>query len=175
MQEPHKPWAVVPDVISDADQLIATYSSQLEDKTGQASAGETRIVDGKRIFDPGLERDLQRGFDEAAKVTGIEYTAIEGVTILRYPSGGEYSWHADNELVPGLGDTRKLSMVVALNTEFEGGGTEIMWPRPGFSEKISLPPGDALIFPSFLYHRGCVTTAGERWIIVAWAEGAPFR
>lgn len=174
-EELTKPWVVLPKVLDAPAELIATYATQLEDKTGQASAGERRIVEGLRLFDPDLERAVERGFGQAADLTGIEFSRIEGITILRYTNGGEYSWHADNELIKDAGSHRKLSMVISLNSEFEGGGTEIMWPRPGFTEMVMPQPGDALVFPSFLYHRGCVTTAGERWIIVAWADGRPFR
>jgi predicted 2-oxoglutarate/Fe(II)-dependent dioxygenase YbiX len=168
-----KPWVVIPGVISSPASLIELHTEDLEDKSGHASPGETRIVDGRQLLDDAVENAVADAFKRAADITGIEYSTIEGISILRYRSGGEYSWHADNELVECC--ERKLSMVISLNTGYEGGGTEFMWPRPGCSEIVKLPAGDAVVFPSFLYHRGCVTMSGERWIIVACADGVPFR
>ncbi|SDD13832.1 2OG-Fe(II) oxygenase [Actinokineospora iranica] len=168
-----KPWVVIPEVISSPASLIELHTKELLDKSAHASPGETRIVDGRQLLDEAVENAVADAFKRAADITGIEYSTIERISILRYRRGGEYSWHADNELVEGR--ERKLSMVISLNTGYEGGGTEFMWPRPGCSEIVKLPAGDAVVFPSFLYHRGRVTISGERWIIVAWADGVPFR
>ena len=69
------------------------------------------------------------------------------------------SWHQD-----GLAD---LSMVVPLNSNYEGGGTEF-WNK-GVVEP--LPNGNALIFPTWgELHRGLPIKYGDRYLLVFWLK-----
>lgn len=91
----------------------------------------------------------------------------------RYGVGQGYDWHDD----VGVGvSRRKLSVVVHLTDPvlYDGG-------RLGFfqTEKESAYAprdlGSMTVFPSFVLHRAEKITRGERWSLVTWLEGPPFR
>jgi len=100
-------------------------------------------------------------------ITGI----LERPQLLRYkaPSAG-YDWHLDI----GTGDhsTRKISISVCLNDDYEGG--ELAFFMTG-EQSIKPDAGTGIAFPSFMPHRVTPVTKGERWALVCWITGEPFR
>ncbi len=96
---------------------------------------------------------------------------IEAIQVARYPVGGTYDWHVD--LGPGQASLRKLSVTIQLSESdaYEGGDLEF----PDGPERLARNRGDAVVFPSFMHHRIAPVTAGERWSVVAWVVGTPFR
>lgn len=96
---------------------------------------------------------------------------IERPQLLRYkaPSIG-YKWHVD------LGDkemsTRKISISINLNDGYEGG--ELVFFSDALT-KLKMPRGMSIAFPSFLSHKVMPVTKGERWALVSWISGNPFR
>ena len=108
--------------------------------------------------------------------------ATQDCQVTRYTKGGFYTWHKDgigthNEVVDKPnneflhGTTRKLSMSVVLNSNFEGGDFEIR----GLNKVPRLKEGSIIVFPSFLEHRVTPVTKGIRYSLVAWFVGPPFR
>ena len=102
-----------------------------------------------------------------------DITGIEKAQIITYkaPSNG-YEYHMD--IGPdGTAATRKISMSLLLNDDFEGG--EICFRNSEY-ERCTLPEiGEAVIFSSFLPHKVKPITKGERFVVVAWFTGPPFR
>tara|TARA_R100000388_G_C7240022_1_gene160614 strand:+ start:419 stop:994 length:576 start_codon:yes stop_codon:yes gene_type:complete len=100
-------------------------------------------------------------------LTGI----LERPQLLRYsaPSIG-YGWHLDI----GTGDhsTRKISISVCLNSDYDGG--ELAFFMTG-EQTIKPDAGTGIAFPSFMPHRVTPVTKGERWALVCWITGEPFR
>ena len=110
-----------------------------------------------------------------------EVVAAESCQITRYTKDGFYSWHKDgigshnevnnepdNEFLHG--NTRKLSMSIILNDDFEGGDFEI------HGEDIpKLPKGSIIVFPSFMDHRVSPVTKGTRYSLITWFVGPPFK
>ena len=96
---------------------------------------------------------------------------LERPQLLKYSEGSNgYDWHTD--LGNGQASTRKISISLALNDEYEGGEIEF------FSDKVytfDLKKGQAIAFPSFMPHRVKPITSGERWSLVSWIGGYPFR
>jgi len=98
--------------------------------------------------------------------------------ITRYTKDGFYSWHRDgigchNELCDNYGNTRKLSMSLVLNDDYEDGDFEIH----GLLEEQQIPrleEGSIIVFPSFMEHRVTPVTRGTRYSLVAWFAGLPF-
>lgn len=168
-----RPWLVISDVISNPERVIKEFGQQLWDLREGCSEGESRIADGRSIADPEIEQEINQALRRASETTSITYAELEPLRLLRYSVGGHYSWHADNELVDE--EHRKLSAVIALNDDYEGGNTEFMWPRPGRAEVVHLDPGSAVIFPAFMYHRALPVTGGTRWVVTAWTIGDSFR
>jgi len=109
-----------------------------------------------------------------------EIDAAESCQVTRYTKGGFYSWHRD-----GIGshrevhnepnnkflhnNTRKLSMSIILNDDFEGGNFEFS------REQLELSKGSVIVFPSFIDHRVSPVTKGKRYSLVAWFVGPPFK
>jgi PKHD-type hydroxylase len=98
---------------------------------------------------------------------------ISGFQLGRYFTGQGYDWHAD---LGKLAPRRKLSLVVQLSnpTLYEAGGLEFFRTE----REVARAPSDLgslTIFPSFLLHRAARLVKGERWSLVTWLEGPPFR
>jgi hypothetical protein len=89
----------------------------------------------------------------------------EGIQILEYSAGQEYKFHYDQNW-DRRQETfyRTISVVLYLNSEFEGGGTE-------FPEAVYKPkPGEALVFPSTwcFPHSGQPVISGMKRVAVTW-------
>lgn len=86
---------------------------------------------------------------------------------------GHYDWHID--LGTGRFSTRKLSLTVQLSAaeSYEGGDLE--FHLSGLDRKRMRQQGTLIAFPSFHEHRVTPVTRGERFSLVAWADGPPFR
>ena len=100
------------------------------------------------------------------QITGL----MERPQLLRYPTGGTYDWHVD--IGNGDASTRKLSLSWILNSSFEGGALHFF--QRG-DTPINFRQGQGCIFPSFVPHKVERVTSGERWALVAWISGTPFR
>ena len=134
--------------------------------------------DDQKLFDLGSECVL-----EANKKSGwnFEYSAMESFQIGKFPQGGHYNWHVDgigthkinapnNKLMHGK--TRKISMVLWLNDDFEGGEFEF---HPSHLKDNIIKPsvGTIIMFPSWIMHRVKPVTKGVRYNAVTWIVGNP--
>jgi predicted 2-oxoglutarate/Fe(II)-dependent dioxygenase YbiX len=92
---------------------------------------------------------------------------------LRYDKDGHYKAHVDTFIKPDDKETRKLTVLVFLNNDFEGGK---LFLQNG-DEKIYPPqdPGTCLVFPSFMMHGVEPVTKGIRRSIVTWLVGPWFK
>lgn len=95
---------------------------------------------------------------------------IERPQLMRYKEGGHYDWHID--IGRGDNSTRKLSVSWVLNSDFDGGDLCFFQER---EIGISFREGQGCVFPSFMPHQVQPVTSGERWALVAWISGTPFR
>ena len=92
---------------------------------------------------------------------------------LRYDEHGHYKAHVDTFLNPNEKECRKLTVLMFLNDDFEGGrlflqnGHEKIYPPQG--------PGTCLVFPSFMLHGVEPVTKGVRRSIVTWLVGPWFK
>ena len=106
------------------------------------------------------------GFENVHVTENAQYT--------EYPEGGFYDWHMDTDVnMTHEPPVRKISMTVLLSPEnqFEGGDLELM----AKGKRAALKQGHAIIFASFLNHRGAAVTRGVRQSLVMWFGGTPFR
>lgn len=113
---------------------------------------------------------------------GGKLVLCEELTFLRYDGedGGHFSLHTDSAYHDGdrtfhlTSPERKITMVVALNSGFEGGKFVMPTVRDpdGRPMQMEIPPGSAMIFPSDLRFPHAVTpvTSGTRYSIVAWYD-----
>ena len=135
---------------------------------------QTRDVDVWVIHENNRSVDdlLLQAAVEANKTYDMQITGlIERPQLLRYtaPSKG-YGWHLD--IGRGDASTRKISISLILNDNYEGGELGFFSEGESF---IRPEAGMAVCFPSFMPH--CVTpvTKGERWSLVCWVGGEPLR
>jgi PKHD-type hydroxylase len=94
----------------------------------------------------------------------------EALQLARYSEGGHYDWHEDNQ--EDEFTTRKLSMVIQLQdpTLYEGGDL-VIFPNT----IVPRVRGTITFFPSFVTHKVTPVTKGERYSLVSWVTGHPFR
>jgi len=110
----------------------------------------------------------------------FQISACEPMQITRYKKNGFYDFHMDgngftrynmpeDELIHGT--TRKLSMTIVLNEDYEGGEFEFFSDKNLIKEKM----GTVIVFPSYMLHRVRPVTKKTRYSLVAWFSGQPLQ
>ena len=106
--------------------------------------------------------------------------AAERMQITKYNVGGYYEYHFDGDGCTKYdtpennfinGKTRKLSMTIVLNDDYEGGEFQFFAETDFRKEKT----GTVIVFPSYMVHRVNPITKGTRYSLVAWFVGEPFQ
>src|SRR5580658_1193208 len=92
---------------------------------------------------------------------GLNVREMGEAEIVRYPLGGMFAPHSDASVVKPY---RAFSVLLYLNDEFRGGGTD--FPILGFT--CEPRKGRVLVFPSLTTHAGNPVAAGSKQIIVMW-------
>jgi hypothetical protein len=95
---------------------------------------------------------------------GFSLNRIAGSFVLKY------SMQTQQSMGCHFDDQSDVSLTVALNDGFEGGG--LSFPRYDWSSK-GVAPGTAIMFPGRVTHRheGLEITKGERYALVLWLTG----
>ena len=141
-----------------------------QQKKKEIRDAETRFIDPKETD---LYRILNKIGFSANKYFKYDINGIEKAQIINYKAPSEgYNYHID--IGPeGTAANRKISMSLILNDDYEGG--EICF-RSSDSEKCTRPAkGEVVLFSSFLSHKVKPITKGERFVVVTWFTGPPFR
>lgn len=102
----------------------------------------------------------------------FDVTHANQCDLLRYDKEGHYEAHVDTFMKPDK-ETRKLSVLLFLNDEFEGGKFYLI-----VGSKKTYPvqrPGTVVVFPSFEVHGVEPVTSGERYSLITWMVGPWFR
>lgn len=106
----------------------------------------------------------------------FDITKIERIQFTHYKSEekGCYKQHVD-PLTWNIPHNRKLSIVIQLSdpSEYEGGDLILYNGNDG--NKIKKQKGMTVFFPSYTLHECTPVTKGERYALVAWVHGPPFR
>ena len=100
------------------------------------------------------------------------------IQFTHYTEGDFYTWHIDSDTELLSEDfTRKLSVIMCLSSidEYEGGELEIFYPASTFKYSFRLDFGEVVIFPSIVPHRVKKVTSGDRFSLVGWMGGPPFK
>ena len=165
-------------------EIISLHkNSQNTHKTGRIRSDNSNVVNmKKRDVDVWVIHEEFQWVDSlictAAVSANLVYDfdlvgLVERPQLLRYKAPSEgYGWHLD--IGTGDASTRKISVSLALNdpNEYEGG--QLSFFMTGV-QSVDIPQGTAIAFPSFMPHRVEPVTKGERWSLVCWISGAPFR
>ena len=114
---------------------------------------------------------IQSYMVDANNIWNYDIRRLENVQMSKYETGGHYDWHMDSK-IPVNNEQRKLSIVLLLNDNFEGGSLELETNR---GESVLKSQGDIVVFPSFLNHKVNPVLEGTRYTAVSWAYGPTFR
>jgi PKHD-type hydroxylase len=89
----------------------------------------------------------------------------------RYRPGMRYGDHMDNAIMGGAQPFRvDCSITIFLeDPDSYEGGELVIDTSPG-TQRIKLPPGDAMVYPTHYVHRVEEVTKGERLALVTWIE-----
>ena len=159
------------DYLVETDPEPAKVHTQGQEKEEKGIRdAEIRYIDEKQTR---LYQILNKIAFSANKYFKYDINGIEKAQIIHYkaPSNG-YEYHID--IGPdGTAAHRKISMSLLLNEEYEGG--EICF-RSSEKESCTRPKmGEVVLFSSFLSHKVKPVTTGDRYVVVAWFTGPPFR
>jgi PKHD-type hydroxylase len=178
--------AVLPALLDPASCTRAIALAQrfapTEGRVGARDVEQSRIRRSQIwFFDPAPETDfifapLRKAVQHLNQGFQLELTDFgTGCQIARYSADvqGHYDWHID--LGTERFSRRKLSLSVQLSPSdaYEGGDLE--FHLSGLDRMRMRQQGTLVAFPSFHEHRVTPVTRGERFSLVAWVDGPPFR
>jgi predicted 2-oxoglutarate/Fe(II)-dependent dioxygenase YbiX len=175
----HFPDAMTPEA---AKKLSESLEAQVDGEDAGIGADSITVVDKKirdvkRITLPsyrGIGATMV-GFGMAANHQSWKFdvTHSNQTDYLKYDVDGHYYAHVDTFINPGDTECRKLTVLMFLNDDFEGGR---LFLQNGHN-KIYPPQnvGTCLIFPSFIVHGVEPVTRGIRRSVVTWLVGPWFK
>ncbi len=168
------------------DELIRIGEEQIiEDATvdgGKQPAKKTRICKTGWIYDPYIMDRIMEYVSTANVNAGwnFDYDIPQAIQFTKYEVGNHYNWHRDTntDISKTGGATRKISITINLNDDYEGGDLEIdsedhYWTKN--PRKVRSGLGNIAVFPSDTYHRVTKVTKGTRYSLVVWVMGEPWR
>jgi len=150
-------------------------------QTATTFANSTSEVRNSEVRWVPLNKDTQFIFDlirecceEANKnlfkvdITGftedLQFTEYEG-------AGKHYDWHPD--IGPGK-NKRKLTVVIQLSDPKDYTGGDLI-VQTGGEVTMKKGIGNIVVFPSFLLHKVCKVESGNRYTMISWVSGNPWR
>tara|TARA_R100001460_G_scaffold53281_1_gene92306 strand:+ start:420 stop:1040 length:621 start_codon:yes stop_codon:yes gene_type:complete len=176
------------------DQMAVTggYENKKLDKKQVKDLKKKRDSNVVWMSDKWIYREIQPYIHEANRNAGwnFEWDFSEACQFTKYKKGQFYDWHCDSwdkpyeeKNLPSYGRIRKLSVTVSLSDpkDYKGGELEFDFRNKDPDKKSIvkckeiLPKGSLVVFPSFVWHRVCPVTSGERNSLVIWNLGYPFK
>ncbi len=92
----------------------------------------------------------------------------------KYLEGHGYDWHRD--IGGGHISRRKLTLSLQLSESSDYEGGDLLLFGDGYQDcYASRNIGSITVFPSYEVHKVSKITKGERWSLVNWMTGSPFR
>lgn len=171
--------AISPEACKRAIENVEKSSDGEEAQIGMGTNGvvNKEIRDVKRITMPAWNgigaQMVGMGIAANQQAWKFNITHSNQCDYLRYDNQGHYKAHVDTFISPNDPETRKLTVLVFLNDDFEGGK---LFLQNGHG-KIYPPQeaGTVLVFPSFMLHGVEPVTSGVRRSIVTWLVGPWFK
>jgi PKHD-type hydroxylase len=93
---------------------------------------------------------------------------VHGLLFSRMGPGEGYGRHVDNAWMTG--GRADLSFTLALSAPDAFTGGDLLLETPGGEERIRLPAGHAIVYPSTCLHAVETVSRGERMVAVGWIE-----
>tara|TARA_R100001509_G_scaffold160642_1_gene128706 strand:- start:375 stop:1007 length:633 start_codon:yes stop_codon:yes gene_type:complete len=184
--------------LSQSEQMAITggYENKKLSKDQIKNIKRKRNSDLVWLDEPWIYKELHPYIHKANKEAGwnFEWFRSEACQFTKYKLNQYYDWHSDSWNKPyhkpgavDHGTIRKLSMTCQLTdgSEYEGGELEFDFRnydphvRDELKHRIQckeiLPKGSIIVFPSFVWHRVKPVTKGNRYSLVMWNLGYPFK
>lgn len=171
--------AMTPEAARKLMESLEAHEGAEEAKIGMGGNGvvDKSIRDVKRLTIPSYRgigaTMVGLGMAANRQAWKFDVTHSNQTDYLKYDDQGHYHAHVDTFMNPGDSECRKLTVLVFLNDDFEGGrlflqnGHNKIYPPQG--------AGTCLVFPSFMMHGVEPVTKGIRRSIVTWLVGPWFK
>lgn len=117
-------------------------------------------------------KDIMFDANKTFQLTLFEDDPFEKWNLSTYYSDGFCTSH--NDIIEGENWQRKLTVIVELSRECNGGELAIS-NQDFITNKLSLglQPGDAVVFPSYVNHSVSPVIDGKRQSLTGWMKGPP--
>ena len=194
------PLRICDDIIKYGNQqkkLLAVTGPYQDKKLSNKEVKDLKTVRDSNIVwlnDPWIYAQIHPYVFNANRNAGwnFQWDWSESCQFTKYGKNQFYDWHNDGwnqpygeeNPDPNLqGKVRKLSVTVSLSDgkDYKGGELEFDFrsqiPKKNKIIKCKeiLTKGSLVVFPSFVWHRVCPITKGERYSLVIWNVGRPFQ
>ncbi|KRE13185.1 nuclease PIN [Bosea sp. Root483D1] len=159
---------------SEIDEVrIELAAIRFED--GRSTAGwSARLVKNNRQAAPGARSEAmclklaEHILANEVFAAAVRPKALTPLLISRYQPGQAYGSHIDDALIGGLRTDVSFTLFLAAPESYEGG--ELVIEGTSGDERIKLPAGSLIAYPSTSLHHVAPVTAGERLAAVGWAR-----
>jgi PKHD-type hydroxylase len=159
---------------SEIDEVRIEFAAiRFED--GRSTAGwSAKLVKNNRQAAPGarseaLRQNLaERILANEVFAAAVRPKALTPLLISRYQPGQAYGSHIDDALIGGLRTDVSFTLFLAAPESYEGG--ELVIEGASGDERIKLPAGSLIAYPSTSLHHVAPVTEGERLAAVGWAR-----
>lgn len=159
---------------SEIDEVrIELAAIRFED--GRSTAGwSARLVKNNRQAAPGARSEALRQklaehiLANEVFAAAVRPKALTPLLISRYQPGQAYGSHIDDALIGGLRTDVSFTLFLAAPESYQGG--ELVIEGTSGDERIKLPAGSLIVYPSTSLHHVAPVTEGERLAAVGWAR-----
>ncbi len=170
----------IPDVLT-TEQIkqVQSLLQQAQFVDGRLSAGATarKVKNNQEVSDPKLQSQLNNIVMNALFNNPLYQAAVLPHRLAtpfyaRYESGQTYGQHVDDPVMgPMQGRYRTdVSTTIFLNNPEDYEGGEIVIHSQLGEQKIKLPAGHAITYPSGSLHHVAEVTLGTRLVAVTWSQ-----
>jgi PKHD-type hydroxylase len=159
---------------SEIDEVrIELAAIRFED--GRSTAGwSAKLVKNNRQAAPGARSEALRQklaehiLANEVFAAAVRPKALTPLLISRYQPGQAYGSHIDDALIGGLRTDVSFTLFLAAPESYQGG--ELVIEGTSGDERIKLPAGSLIVYPSTSLHHVAPVTEGERLAAVGWAR-----
>ena len=183
--------------ISKQEQLALTGSYDKKKSLDKKDVKDLKKIRNSNITwlnDRWIYKEIQPYIHEANRLAGwnFNWDFSESCQFTKYKLNQFYDWHCDSWPNPYdnekdlnfHGKIRKLSVTCSLSDskDYKGGELEFDYRNNNPNKKNNfkkckeiLPKGSIVVFPSFVWHRVRPVTKGNRYSLVIWNLGYPYK
>ena len=174
---------ILDDVMSKSQCLEIMLRSKKNLKPSPTVGGiNTKVRNSEQTWISKSDPFVRNLYNKISMIVGIPWKNAEDLQIVRYKPGQYYNEHHDaccddQKLCDNFvknGGQRILTVLIYLNSEFEGGRTRFpnlgmeFKPLPGSAVVFSPVASGSTICHPLALHAGTPVTSGEKWIANIW-------